>query len=191
MNILYGLARPDSGDILLDGEERAHPGPVRRHRPRHQHGPPALHAGAGADVAENILLGDETDGQRRSSWTARRRAGASAQLGERFGFDIDPDEKVGRPVRGLAAAGRDPEGALPRGPDPGARRADRRAHAPGDAWRSSPSCGVSRTRATASSSSATSCTRCWRSPTGSRSSGAARSSASGCRPPRTRTTSRS
>ena len=48
MNILYGLARPDEGEILLDGAAGPDRGPVRRDRPRHQHGPPALHARAGA-----------------------------------------------------------------------------------------------------------------------------------------------
>ena len=49
MNILYGLAVPDEGEILLDGDAGHDQRPVRRHRPRHQHGPPALHARAGAD----------------------------------------------------------------------------------------------------------------------------------------------
>ena len=46
MNILYGLARPDEGQILLDGDRGQPDRPVGRDRPRHQHGPPALHAGA-------------------------------------------------------------------------------------------------------------------------------------------------
>ena len=32
MNILYGLARPDAGEILLDGQEVAADGSVRCHR---------------------------------------------------------------------------------------------------------------------------------------------------------------
>jgi ABC-type uncharacterized transport system ATPase subunit len=94
MNILYGLAVPDEGEILLDGQ------PVTIHGPSdaiargismvHQHFMlvPVL------SVAENILLGEETMANpvfldRRE---ARRRIVA---LGKRFGFEIDPDVKVG------------------------------------------------------------------------------------------------
>src|SRR3712207_5417092 len=60
MNILYGLARPDEGQIFLDGEEVAIGGPsdaiARGISMVHQHFMlvPVL------TVAENILLGDET-----------------------------------------------------------------------------------------------------------------------------------
>ncbi len=93
MNVLYGLARPDEGEILLDGV------PVRIADPAdaiargismvHQHFMlvPVL------TVAENILLGAETMANpifldRRE---ARRRIVA---LGQRFGFEIDPDARV-------------------------------------------------------------------------------------------------
>jgi simple sugar transport system ATP-binding protein len=93
MNILYGLARPDEGEILLEGE------PVHIADPKdaiargigmvHQHFMliPVL------TVAENILLGTETMANpvfldRRE---ARRRI---IELGQRFGFEIDPDAKV-------------------------------------------------------------------------------------------------
>ena len=46
MNILYGLAQPDEGEILHRRRGREDRRPDRRDRPRHQHGPPALHAGA-------------------------------------------------------------------------------------------------------------------------------------------------
>jgi general nucleoside transport system ATP-binding protein len=95
MNILYGLARPDEGEILLDGEVVSIAGPSdaidRGISMVHQHFMlvPVL------TVAENILLGDETMANPlfldRSE--ARRRIRA---LGDRFGFEIDPDEKVGR-----------------------------------------------------------------------------------------------
>jgi simple sugar transport system ATP-binding protein len=94
MNILYGLATPDEGEILIDGT------PVRIASPTnaialginmvHQHFMlvPVL------TVAENILLGEETMANpifldRRE---ARRRI---IDLGKRFGFEIDPDVKVG------------------------------------------------------------------------------------------------
>jgi simple sugar transport system ATP-binding protein len=93
MNVLFGLARPDEGEILLDGN------PVQISDPAdaiargigmvHQHFMliPVL------TVAENILLGAETMANpifldRRE---ARRRI---IELGRRFGFEIDPDAKV-------------------------------------------------------------------------------------------------
>jgi len=95
MNILYGLAKPDEGEILLDGEPVHIAGPsdaIRRGISMvHQHFMlvPVL------TVAENILLGDET----MAGPIFIDRAEAHRQieaLGKRFGFEIDPDEKVGR-----------------------------------------------------------------------------------------------
>jgi general nucleoside transport system ATP-binding protein len=94
MNILYGLATPDEGEILLDGK------PVRIASPSdaiarginmvHQHFMlvPVL------TVAENILLGEETMANRifLDRNEAHRRI---RDLGQRFGFEIDPDVKVG------------------------------------------------------------------------------------------------
>jgi simple sugar transport system ATP-binding protein len=94
MNILYGLAVPDSGEILLDGK------PVTINSPQdaiaqgismvHQHFMlvPVL------SVAENILLGEEPMAGR----VFLDRAGAHRrirELGERFGWEIDPDKPVG------------------------------------------------------------------------------------------------
>ncbi len=95
MNILYGLARPDEGEILLDGERVDISGPTDAiHRGIsmvHQHFMliPVL------SVAENILLGEEElrAGIFLDRKESRRRI---RELGDRFGFDIDPDEKVGR-----------------------------------------------------------------------------------------------
>ncbi|HEY6073040.1 MAG TPA: ATP-binding cassette domain-containing protein, partial [Anaerolineales bacterium] len=93
MNVLFGLARPDEGEILLDGE------PVRIADPAdaiargigmvHQHFMliPVL------TVAENILLGAET--MANSIFLDRREARRRIiELGKRFGFEIDPDAKV-------------------------------------------------------------------------------------------------
>jgi ABC-type uncharacterized transport system ATPase subunit len=93
MNILFGLARPDEGEILLDGK------PVQIADPAdaisrgigmvHQHFMliPVL------TVAENILLGAETmaDSIFLDRREARRRI---IELGKRFGFEIDPDARV-------------------------------------------------------------------------------------------------
>jgi simple sugar transport system ATP-binding protein len=95
MNILYGLARPDEGEILLDGEPVQIAGPsdaIRRGISMvHQHFMlvPVL------TVAENILLGEET--MAGPIFIDRREAHRQIEaLGKRFGFEIDPEEKVGR-----------------------------------------------------------------------------------------------
>jgi simple sugar transport system ATP-binding protein len=94
MNVLYGLARPDEGEILLDGEFVALAGPAdaiaRGISMVHQHFMlvPVL------TVAENIVLGDET--MKGPLFLDRKEAHRRiVELGERFGFDIDPDAKVG------------------------------------------------------------------------------------------------
>ena len=188
MNILYGLATPDEGEILLDGKEAQDLGPVGRDRARHQHGPPALHARAGAigrrqhpprrgDDGEPDLPGPQ------GGSSPDRRPRQAVRLRDRSG-------RQGRHAVGrLAAAGGDPQGALSRRPDPRAGRADGGADAAGDEGDLRRPASAWRRRATRSSSSATSCTRSSRSPTGSRSSGEARSSARGSRRRPTRTTS--
>jgi simple sugar transport system ATP-binding protein len=94
MNILYGLAEPDEGQILIDGEPVTITGPsdaiARGISMVHQHFMlvPVL------SVADNILLGAEVMANRvfldRKAADARIR-----ELGTRFGFEIDPDTKVG------------------------------------------------------------------------------------------------
>ena len=94
MNVLYGLATPDEGEILLDGQAVTIAGPsdaiARGINMVHQHFMlvPVL------TVAENILLGEETMANPifLDRKEARRRI---VDLGRRFGFEIDPDAKVG------------------------------------------------------------------------------------------------
>jgi ABC-type uncharacterized transport system ATPase subunit len=94
MNILYGLATPDEGEILLDGTVARIANPTdaiaRGINMVHQHFMlvPVL------TVAENILLGEETMAGPifLDTKEARRRI---VDLGKRFGFEIDPDVKVG------------------------------------------------------------------------------------------------
>jgi len=94
MNILYGLARPDEGEILIDGKPAQIAGPTdaiaRGINMVHQHFMlvPVL------TVAENIILGVETMANPvfLDRVEARRRI---LELGQRFGFEIDPDVKVG------------------------------------------------------------------------------------------------
>ncbi|MFL5755096.1 MAG: ATP-binding cassette domain-containing protein, partial [Chloroflexota bacterium] len=89
MNILYGLARPDEGEILLDGQPVRIAGPsdaiARGINMVHQHFMlvPVL------TVAENILLGEET--MANPVFLDRREAHRRiVELGRRFGFEIDP-----------------------------------------------------------------------------------------------------
>ncbi len=94
MNILYGLAKPDEGEILLDGTVARIANPTdaiaRGINMVHQHFMlvPVL------SVAENILLGEETMANPifLDRGESRRRI---VDLGKRFGFEIDPDVKVG------------------------------------------------------------------------------------------------
>ena len=94
MNILYGLATPDSGEILLDGEVVGIDGPAdaikRGISMVHQHFMlvPVM------SVADNILLGAETMANAvfLDETEAHRRI---VELGKRFGFEIDPEVKVG------------------------------------------------------------------------------------------------
>ena len=93
MNVLYGLATPDEGEILLDGSSVRIAGPsdaiARGISMVHQHFMlvPVL------TVAENILLGEETMANRifLDRKEAHRRI---VDLGRRFGFEIDPEAKV-------------------------------------------------------------------------------------------------
>jgi general nucleoside transport system ATP-binding protein len=94
MNILYGLARPDEGEILLDGSTVAIAGPsdaiARGISMVHQH----FMLVPVFTVAENIVLGEETMGNRL--FLDRREADRRiVDLGKRFGFEIDPEAKVG------------------------------------------------------------------------------------------------
>jgi ABC-type uncharacterized transport system ATPase subunit len=94
MNILYGLAVPDEGEIRINGEVTTIAGPSEAIRRGinmvHQHFMlvPVL------TVAENILLG--TEPMNGPIFVDRRTAHHEIEvLGRRFGFEIDPDVKVG------------------------------------------------------------------------------------------------
>jgi general nucleoside transport system ATP-binding protein len=93
MNVLYGLYRPDEGEIVLHGK------PVTFHSPGD-----AIRAGIGMvhqhfmlipvmTVAENIVLGTEPtrDGVLLDYGAARQRV---TELARTFGFAVDPDSKV-------------------------------------------------------------------------------------------------
>ena len=93
MNLLYGLYRPDSGRILLDGKEVSFSGPGA-----------AMAAGIGMvhqhfmlvpvfTVAENVVLGNEPVRPMGvlNLDEARERV---RQISDRFGFDLDPDAVI-------------------------------------------------------------------------------------------------
>jgi len=93
MNILYGLAVPDEGEIFIDGTPVHIAGPsdaiARGIEMVHQHFMliPVL------SVAENVVLGEETMANpifldlREASRRIRELAG-------KFGFELDPDAKI-------------------------------------------------------------------------------------------------
>ncbi len=93
MNILYGLAVPDAGEILIDGQEVDITGPsdaiARGISMVHQHFMlvPVL------TVADNVLLGAET--MANPIFLDRREADRRiVELGQQFGFEVDPEARV-------------------------------------------------------------------------------------------------
>ena len=131
MNILYGLYKPDAGEILLNGK------PVTFHSAKD-----AIDAGIGMvhqhfmlipvmTVAENIVLGIEPTTGRRPPRRARRARSACASSRSSSGSPSTRRARSRTITRRPAAARRDPEGALPRRRDPDPRRADGGAHAAG------------------------------------------------------------
>ena len=92
MNQLYGLLKPTSGDILVNGKK------IEMNNPRD-----AIDAGIGMvhqhfmlvqpfTVTENIVLGTEpTKGVKLDMATARRNV---VEISERYGLSIDPDAKI-------------------------------------------------------------------------------------------------
>ncbi|WP_416224268.1 ABC transporter ATP-binding protein [Thermogemmatispora sp.] len=100
MNILYGLVRPDSGEIYVNGERVHISGPrdaIRLHIGMvHQHFmliPPLT-------VAENIVLGQEPGGS-LAIYDRRQARELVLQLSARYGLPIDPDARIEKLSVGL------------------------------------------------------------------------------------------
>src|SRR5262245_56772199 len=93
MNVLYGLYRPDEGEIRINGAQ------VAFHSPKDaiEHGIGMVHQHfmliPVMTVAENIVLGNEPseNGVFLDYGAARQRV---RELARTFGFSIDPDARV-------------------------------------------------------------------------------------------------
>lgn len=94
MNILYGLYKPDSGEVVVEGK------PITIHSPRD-----SIRAGIGMvhqhfmlipvfSVAENIMLGDETTNLGVLDIKAVSKR--VHDLSHQYGLDVDPDALVGQ-----------------------------------------------------------------------------------------------
>ena len=101
MNILYGLYKPDAGEVLVDGKQ------MELHSPKD-----AIHHGIGMvhqhfmlipvfTVTENIMLGAETDHRDRQSDSPlvkldrREVAQKVREISQQYGLEVDPEAKVG------------------------------------------------------------------------------------------------
>jgi general nucleoside transport system ATP-binding protein len=94
MNILSGLYRPDSGTILIDGEERIFRDPVD-----------AISAGVGMvhqhfmlvptfDVVEAVALGAETVKGRLGRFDRAAARAKIVELSERYNLEVSPDSLI-------------------------------------------------------------------------------------------------
>ncbi len=95
MNILYGLYTPDSGEILVNGQQAT----IRSPKDSIALGIGMVHQHFMLipvfTVAENIMLGDETVkyGMVLDQKTVARRV---RELSEQYGLEVDPDSLVGQ-----------------------------------------------------------------------------------------------
>ena len=164
MKTLYGLHRPDEGTITINGvAARLQVAQATRSR------------SASAWCTSTSCSPTTSPSPRTSSSaTSRRKRGvidfkhARTRIVELVD-EVRPRARSRCPDRGprrrRAPAGRDRQGAVPRRDDPHPRRADRGARAPRGRRPLRVRCASSPPRASRSSSSRTSSTRCCRSPT--------------------------
>ncbi|HAT44676.1 MAG TPA: ABC transporter ATP-binding protein [Ktedonobacter sp.] len=100
MNILYGLIRPDSGEIFINGQQAHITGPRDAIRLKigmvHQHFmliPPLT-------VAENIVLGHEP-GSAASIYDVKKARASILALSKQYGLPIKPDDRIEKLSVGL------------------------------------------------------------------------------------------
>ena len=93
MSILYGLYHPDEGEIRVNGEPVRIDSPSQGDRARHRHGAPALHARAGDDRDREHRAGRRAAPRRRLLDVREGRAGVR-ELSERYGLAVDPDAVI-------------------------------------------------------------------------------------------------
>ena len=100
MNILYGLIRPDSGEIFINGQLAHITGPRDAIRLKigmvHQHFmliPPLT-------VAENIVLGHEP-GNVATTYDVKKARATILKLSKQYGLPIDPDLRIEKLSVGL------------------------------------------------------------------------------------------
>ncbi len=100
MNILYGVLRPDSGEIYINGQRAHISGPRNAIRLKigmvHQHFmliPPLT-------VAENIVLGHEPGGL-SAPYESRKARALILALSKQYGLPIDPDARIEKLSVGL------------------------------------------------------------------------------------------
>ena len=94
MNVLYGLLQPDDGRDPGGRAAAALPRPGRRHRRRHRHGAPALHAGTGLHRhREHHARRGATPG--RAGFLDRASARQRVlDVSSQYGLPVDPDAVI-------------------------------------------------------------------------------------------------
>ena len=131
MSILYGLGQPRTRERSSSAGEPVHfRSPLRRDRGRPRDGAPGVPAVPDDDGRRERGLRRRAAARGCSS-TASGQPDRSPTWPTSYGLAVDADARIEDLPRGGAAAGRDPQGAVPgcSGPDP--RRADGGAHSAG------------------------------------------------------------
>ncbi len=91
MNMLAGIYFPDEGEILVEGKPVSIRSPKDAFQLRHRHDPPALQAGGRVHRGREHRVGS---GRRRASPGHQGRQRQVKEICDRYGFDIDPTQKV-------------------------------------------------------------------------------------------------